>query len=66
MGLLKNETWDDYINKECYVTEDNGSTGYMGIVREYSDSFVLVEDDEGDKHEVKSEYVYGTWILEDW
>jgi hypothetical protein len=38
----------------------------MGIVREYSDSFVLVEDDEGDKHEVKSEYVYGTWILEDW
>ena len=66
MGLLENETWDDYINKECYVTEDSGSTGYRGVVRDYNESFILVEDDVGVKHEVESKYVYGTWILEDW
>jgi len=66
MGLLKNETWDDYINKECYVTEDNGVTGYRGTVRDYNELFVLVESEEGDKNEEKCEHVYGTWILEDW
>ena len=66
MGLLKGETWDDYINKECYVTKDNGSTGYRGTVRDYNELFILIEDDDGDKHEVNCEHVYGTWILEDW
>ncbi len=66
MGLLENETWDDYINKKCYVTEDDGDTGYLGYVREYNDLFVLVECDDGSTNEVKHEYVYGSWILEDW
>ena len=66
MGLLKGESWEDYLNKECYVTEDNGTTGYRGIVRDYNESFILIEDKNGYKHEVKPEYVFGTWILEDW
>jgi len=66
MGLIKGESWEKYLNKQCYITEDNGTTGYMGIVRDYNESFVLVEDDKGDKHEVKCEHVYGTWVLEDW
>jgi len=66
MGLLEGESWEKYLNKQCYVTEDNGVTGYSGLVRDYNESFVLVEDDEGDKHEVKCEHVYGTWVLEDW
>ena len=44
MGLLKGESWEDYLNKECYVTEDNGTTGYRGIVRDYNESFILIED----------------------
>ena len=66
MGLLENESWENYLNKQCYVTEDNGTTGYRGVVRDYNESFILVEDDVGVKHEVESKYVYGTWILEDW
>ena len=66
MGLLEGESWEDYLNKECYVTEDNGTTGYRGIVRDYNESFILIEDKNDYKHEVKPEYVFGTWILEDW
>ena len=66
MGLLEGESWEDYLNKDCYVTEDNGCSGYMGTVRDYNESFILIEDGGGDKHEVKSEHVFGTWILEDW
>lgn len=66
MGLLENETWDDYLNKEVYVTENHGTNGFRGVLLEYSNSSVLVEDENGDKHELKPEYVFGTWILEDW
>ena len=66
MGLLEGETWDDYINKEVYVTHDNGQTGFLGMVKDYNDIFVMVEDDEGEQFEVEYPYVFGTWILEDW
>ena len=66
MGLLNNESWDKYLNKEVYVTKDFGMTGYRGILRDYNDKHVMVEDGDGESREVESEHVYGNWVLEDW
>ena len=66
MGLLENESWDDYINKEVYITHDSGETGFRGTVKDYNEVFVMVEDDEGEQFEVEHSYVFGTWVLEDW
>ena len=66
MGLLENESWDDYINKEVYVTHDDGQTGFKGTVKDYNEVFVMVEDDEGEQFEIEHPYVFGTWVLEDW
>ena len=66
MGLLENETWDDYMNKEVYITHDDGQTGFRGTVKDYNEVFVMVEDDEGEQFEIEYPYVFGTWVLEDW
>tara|TARA_Y100000310_G_scaffold290130_1_gene317066 strand:+ start:348 stop:548 length:201 start_codon:yes stop_codon:yes gene_type:complete len=66
MGLLENETWDDYMNKEVYITHDDGQTGFLGTVKDYNEIFVMVEDNEGGQFEIEHPYVYGTWVLEDW
>ena len=66
MGLLNDESWEDYLNKEVYVTANHGRNGFMGVLREYSYDSVLIEDDDGKEHNLKPEYVFGTWILEDW
>jgi len=66
MGLLEGESWDEYMNKEVYVTHDNGQTGFLGKVRDYNDNFVMVENQEGEQFEIKYPHVYGKWVLEDW
>jgi hypothetical protein len=66
MGLLKGESWEDYLNKEVYVTANHGVNGFEGVLREYSYNSVLVEDNNGNEHKLKPEYVFGPWILEDW
>jgi len=67
MSLLKNETWDDYLNKEVYVTADYGSTGFLGILQRWDDDIVVVEEEETGKiHKLPHDIVYGTWILKDW
>ena len=66
MGLLKNESWDKYLNKEVYVTTDFGMTGYRGILRDYNEKYVMVETSDGESQEIESEHVYGNWVLEDW
>ena len=57
MGLLENESWDDYMNKEVYITHDDGQTGFRGTVKDYNEVFVMVEDDEGEQFEVEHPYV---------
>ncbi len=66
MGLLKDESWEDYLNKEVYVTSNHGMSGFMGILKEYSYDSVIVEDNNGNEHTLNKEYIYGPWILEDW
>jgi len=68
MGLLEGETWDDYIGKQVYVTTDSGSTGFLAhVVSHHVDGRLMVEEDETKKfHVIEEEYVYGTWVLEDW
>ncbi len=66
MGLLENESWDDYLNKEVYVTSNFGRTGYKGTVKDYNEFHILVQKENGDTVEEIHEDVYGTWILEDW
>ena len=66
MGLLENESWDDYMNKEVYITHDDGKTGFRGTVKDYNEVFVMVEDNEGGQFEIEHPYVFGTWVLEDW
>ena len=68
MGLLEGETWDDYIGKQVYVTTDNGDTGFLAhVVSHHVDGRLMVEeDDKKEIHVIEEEYVYGTWILEDW
>jgi len=68
MGLLEGETWDDYIGKQVYVTTDNGDTGFLGHVISYHvDGRLMVQEDSTEKfHVMEEEYVYGTWVLEDW
>ena len=66
MGLLEGESWDDYMNKEVYVTSTFGESGYKGIVKDYNEFHILVQKEDGDNVEEKHEHVYGTWIIEDW
>tara|TARA_Y100000310_G_C20356418_1_gene656886 strand:+ start:241 stop:441 length:201 start_codon:yes stop_codon:yes gene_type:complete len=66
MGLLENEHWEDYLNEEVYVTANHGMSGFLGTLVDYNNNQVLVKDNKGTEHELKHEYVYGTWILEDW
>ena len=66
MGLLENEKWEDYIDKEVYVSKDYGQTGFLGEVKDYNDKFVMIENKEGEEFEIKHSDAYGTWILEDW
>jgi len=68
MGLLEGETWDDYIGKQVYVTTDNGDTGFLAhVVSHHVDEGLVIQEDETKEYQViKEEYVYGTWILEDW
>ena len=66
MALVEGETWDDYMDEEVYVTTDSGVTGFLAILKDYNDGFVLVEDQDGYQVEMNPEHVYGTWILEDW
>ena len=68
MGLLEGETWDDYIGKQVYVTTDNGDTGFLAhVVSHHVDGRLMVEeDDKKEIHVIEEEYVYGTWVLEDW
>jgi hypothetical protein len=68
MGLLNGETWDDYVDKQVYVTTDFGTTGFLAhVVGHNPDGFVMIErDDNKEIHNIEEEYVYGTWVLEDW
>ena len=68
MGLLDGESWEHYIGKDVYVTSDYGETGYMAKCISYNpDGFVLIENSETNEIiNMEEEYVYGTWILEDW
>jgi len=66
MPLLDGETWDDYINKEVYVTSTYGMSGFTAVLLHYDFRNVWVEDNNGNEHKLKHEDVYGTWILEDW
>ena len=67
MGLLEGESWDDYMNKEVYVSSTFGESGYKGIVKDYNEFHILVQKEDGETTvEEKHEDVYGTWILEDW
>jgi hypothetical protein len=67
MGLLEGESWDDYMNKEVYVTSTFGESGYKGIVKDYNEFHILVQKEDGETTvEEKHEDVYGTWIIEDW
>jgi len=67
MGLLEGESWDDYMNKEVYVSSTFGESGYKGIVKDYNEFHILVQKEDGETTvEEKHEDVYGTWIIEDW
>jgi hypothetical protein len=66
MGLLEGESWDNYMNKEVYITSNFGQSGYKGIMKDYNDSYILIQKEDGETVEEKHEDVYGTWILEDW
>ena len=66
MGLLEDEKWEDYMDKEVYVTSNSGMSGFLGHLRDYNYTTVTVEDPHGNEHELPHEYVYGTWVLEDW
>ena len=66
MGLLEGESWDDYMNKEVYVTSSFGQSGYKGVVKDYNEYHILIQKQDGETVEEKHEDVYGTWILEDW
>ena len=68
MGLRKGESWDDYIGKNVYVTQDFGETGHLAKVISYNpDGFVLIENTENNEvFNIEEEFVYGRWNLEDW
>jgi len=69
MPLLKGETWDDYNGKQVYVTMNEGETGFLAHFVSYNneDGRLLIQDDETQEYQIiEEEYVYGTWILEDW
>ena len=68
MGLLKGETWNDYIGKQVYVTTDEGDTGFLAhVVSHHVDGRLMVQNDSTKEfHVMEEEYVYGTWVLEDW
>jgi hypothetical protein len=66
MGLLEGESWEDYLGVEVFVTSESGKDGFRGVCKDYSDEYVLVQDESGDLHEVEAKWVYGLWILEDW
>jgi hypothetical protein len=69
MGLLKNETWNDYQGKEVYVSSTFGTSGFRGDYRGYNvdTKQVQVYNPKTDNiHNVDEDGVYGMWMLEDW
>jgi|15BtaG_2_1085339.scaffolds.fasta_scaffold07174_2 hypothetical protein len=69
MGLLENETWDDYQGKEVYVASTFMKSGFRGDYRGYNvdTKQVQVHDTKtGDTYDVDESFVYGMWMLEDW
>lgn len=67
MGLRKNESWDDYINRDVYVSPDYGMTGYIAKFINHQNDKVTVREQETDAiRTIPSENVYGLWILQDW
>jgi|TARA_Y100000296_G_scaffold75700_1_gene95627 hypothetical protein len=67
MGLLRNETWDDYLDKEVCVIFDNHQRGFIGTLLRWDDDIVVVEEhDTEEEHELPHNVVYGMWMLEGW
>jgi hypothetical protein len=67
MGLRRGETWDDYINKEVFVSTDFCETGFDGILIEWDkDKIVVKHKDTGELHECKHGTVFGEWWFDDW
>jgi hypothetical protein len=69
MGLLKNETWDDYKGKEVYVTSTLGISGFRGAYIGYNEHTKQVQVHNPKTDEmcyVDENGVYGMWMLEDW
>tara|TARA_Y100000034_G_scaffold120330_1_gene163116 strand:- start:269 stop:478 length:210 start_codon:yes stop_codon:yes gene_type:complete len=66
-GLRKGETWDDYIQKEVFVTTDGGETGFSGILLSWNEESLTVRnEDTNEPVSCKHGTVYGEWWLDSW
>ena len=67
MGLRKDESWDDYVGKDVYVSNDYGQSGYLAHFINHSKNKVTVREYETNEERIIHEdEVYGLWILQDW
>ena len=69
MGLLKNETWNDYEGKEVFVSSTLAIAGFRGAYVGYDKDTKQVQVHNPKTDEmcyVDEDAVYGLWMLEDW
>ena len=67
MGLLKGESWDDYVDEDVFVSFGDGKSGFLGILKRWNKNTVIIEHhDTGEEYELPHSVVFGTWMLDGW